>query len=98
MPVEGPVLGGEEEAIPGAAIAIQSFGDFLGFKPPLHVLGSTGCFYGGGPTSAGENIARYIIRAFLSRERLPTIVQPATVYVVVHFSLTPKRYLAIVPS
>ncbi|MCJ7684980.1 MAG: transposase, partial [Desulfobacteraceae bacterium] len=94
----------EKEAVPGAVIAIQSFGDFLGFNPNLHVLGVDGCFYGKGmfrvvprfhkkdlekifrhkvfkmllskgkttedlvnPASAGENIARYIIRAFLFR-------------------------------
>lgn len=30
------------------AIAIQSFGDFLGFNPHLHVLCTDGCFYGNG--------------------------------------------------
>jgi hypothetical protein len=38
----------EEDAVPGAVIAIQSFGDFLGFNPHLHVLCSDGCFYGEG--------------------------------------------------
>ena len=38
----------EEDAVPGAVIAIQSFGDFLGFNPHLHVLISDGCFYGNG--------------------------------------------------
>jgi len=38
----------EEDATPGAVIAIQSFGDFLGFNPHLHVLCSDGCFYGDG--------------------------------------------------
>jgi hypothetical protein len=38
----------EEDAVPGAVIAIQSFGDFLGFNPHLHVLASDGCFYGNG--------------------------------------------------
>jgi hypothetical protein len=38
----------EENAEPGAVIAIQSFGDFLGFNPHLHILGTDGCFYGGG--------------------------------------------------
>nr|MBC8461531.1 IS91 family transposase [Deltaproteobacteria bacterium] len=32
--------------MPGAAVAIQSFGDFLGFNPRLHILGTDGCFYG----------------------------------------------------
>jgi len=36
----------EEDAVPGAVIAIQSFGDFLGFNPHLHILCSDGCFYG----------------------------------------------------
>ena len=38
----------EKKAMPGAVIAIQSFGDFLGFNPNLHVLGVDGCFYGKG--------------------------------------------------
>jgi len=38
----------EEDAVPGAVIAIQSFGDFLGYNPHLHVLCSDGCFYGDG--------------------------------------------------
>jgi len=36
----------EEDAVPGAVIAIQSFGDFLGFNSHLHVLASDGCFHG----------------------------------------------------
>ena len=38
----------EEDAVSGAVIAIQSFGDFLGFNPHLHILCSDGCFYGEG--------------------------------------------------
>ena len=38
----------EENAVLGAVIAIQSFGDFLGFNSHLHVLASDGCFYGQG--------------------------------------------------
>jgi len=38
----------EKDAAPGAVIAIQSFGDFLGFNPHLHILCSDGCFYGEG--------------------------------------------------
>jgi hypothetical protein len=38
----------EEGAVPGAVVAIQSFGDFLGFSPHLHILCSDGCFYGEG--------------------------------------------------
>ena len=38
----------EEDAVPGAVVAIQSFGDFLGFNFHLHILGTGGCFYGNG--------------------------------------------------
>jgi hypothetical protein len=38
----------EKEAVPGAVIAVQTFGDFLGFHPHLHILCTDGCFYGDG--------------------------------------------------
>jgi hypothetical protein len=38
----------EEDAVPGAVIAIQSFGEFLGFNPHLHILCTDGCFSGNG--------------------------------------------------
>jgi len=38
----------EEGTVPGAVIAIHSFGDFLGWHPHLHVLCTDGCFYGNG--------------------------------------------------
>jgi hypothetical protein len=34
-----------DDAKPGAAIAVQSFGDFQNFNPHLHVLATDGCFY-----------------------------------------------------
>ena len=43
---EGGGRGGKK--IPGAVIAIQTFGDFLGFNPHCHVLVTDGCFYGRG--------------------------------------------------
>ena len=38
----------EEDAVPGAVIAVQTFGDFLGFHPHLHILCTNGCFYDNG--------------------------------------------------
>ena len=38
----------EEGAVLGAVIAIQSFGDFLGFTPHVNILCTDGCFYGNG--------------------------------------------------
>ena len=34
--------------VPGTVVAIQTFGDFLGFDPHCHVLCTDGCFYGKG--------------------------------------------------
>jgi len=36
----------EKAPIPGAVIAMQTFGDFLGFNPHCHILMTDGCFYG----------------------------------------------------
>ena len=38
----------QEDALPGAVIAVQTFGDFLGFNPHCHVLCTDGGFYGKG--------------------------------------------------
>ena len=34
----------ENEPLPGAVIAVQTFGDFLGFNPHCHILLTDGCF------------------------------------------------------
>ena len=34
-----------DDAKAGAAIAVQSFGDFQNFNPHLHVIVTDGCFY-----------------------------------------------------
>jgi hypothetical protein len=36
----------EKDPLPGAVIAVQTFGDFLGFNPHCHILLTDGCFYG----------------------------------------------------
>jgi ribosomal protein S27E len=36
----------DEGATPGAAIAVQTFGDFQNFNPHLHVIAADGCFSG----------------------------------------------------
>jgi len=38
----------ENDPVPGAVIAVQTFGDFLGFNPHGHILVTDGCFYGDG--------------------------------------------------
>jgi hypothetical protein len=70
----------EEAAVPGAVVAIQSFGDFLGFNPHLHILYSDGCFYGEGlfrvahrfdPTKPLEEIFRHkVFKMLLSKGKM----------------------------
>jgi ribosomal protein S27E len=128
----------QNDPIPGAVIAIQTFGDFLGFNPHCHILVTDGCFYGDNgmfrvapplelkklevifrhkvfkmllakgkiteemirmlsawrhsgfnvfcgnrispnDKTAMENLARYIIRASFSQERMTYLDQEATV-------------------
>ena len=63
----------ENDLIPGAVIAIQTFGDFLGFNPHCHILISPN------DETAMENLARYIIRASFSQERMTYLDYEATV-------------------
>jgi hypothetical protein len=65
--------------IPGAVIAIQTFGDFLGFNPHCHVLVTDGCFYGRGMFRVApcldlkklEAIFRYkVFRVLLAKGRI----------------------------
>ena len=66
----------DEDAGPGAVIAIQSFGDFLGFHSHAHVLVTDGCFYGEGafrvnPTPNAkdlEDLFRYEVFKMLKAE------------------------------
>jgi hypothetical protein len=42
-----------DEAVPGAAIAVHTFGDFQLFNPHLHLIVTDGCFAGGGTFTKG---------------------------------------------
>lgn len=47
----------DQKAVPGAVVAIQTFGDFpLGFHPHLHILVSDGCFHENGMFSVSPAI------------------------------------------
>jgi len=34
----------DDDAVPGASIAVQTYGDFFNFNPHLHAIVSDGCF------------------------------------------------------
>ncbi|MBE3089025.1 MAG: transposase [Actinobacteria bacterium] len=45
----------KDDAVPAAAASIQTFGDFLGFNPHLHILSYDGCFGKGGMVYSSPN-------------------------------------------
>jgi len=66
-------------AAPGAVVAIQTFGDFLGFHPHLHILVSDGCFHKNGvfsvspavDTKAIEQIFRHkVLKMLLAKGKI----------------------------
>ena len=69
----------DSKAVPGAVVAIQTFGDFLGFHPHLHILVSDGCFHANGMfsvspsvnTKALEKIFRYkVLKMLLAKDKI----------------------------
>jgi hypothetical protein len=69
----------DDKAVPGAVVAIQTFGDFLGFHPHLHILVSDGCFHKNGlfsvspsvDTKSLEQIFRHkVLQMLLAREKI----------------------------
>jgi hypothetical protein len=46
----------DPKAVPEAVVTIQTFGDFLGFHPHLHILISDGCFYENGMFSVSPAV------------------------------------------
>jgi hypothetical protein len=64
------------DAVPGAAIAVHTFGDFQQFNPQLHLIATDGCFSDTGTFTKSpglEDLARYIIRACFSQQRMTYI-------------------------
>jgi hypothetical protein len=47
---------GNPKAVPGGIVAIQTFGDMLGFHPHLHILVSDGCFHENGIFSVSPKV------------------------------------------
>jgi len=130
----------ENDPIPGAVIAVQTFGDFLGFNPHAHILVTDGCFYGNkgmflvalplelkkleaifrhkvfrmlsawkhsgfhvfcgnlispNDDTAMENLARYIIRASFSQERMQYLDQEGRVVYISKDGRTRKSFPAL---
>jgi ribosomal protein S27E len=69
------------DPIPGTVIAVQTFGDFLGFNPHCHILATDGSFYGNEgmfrvapppELKKLEAIFRHkVVRMLLSRGKIP---------------------------
>jgi len=62
-------------ALPGAAIAIQTFGDLLGYNPYLHVLISDGCFHESGMLTVAPAINTHALEQ-LFRHKVLNLLLP----------------------
>jgi hypothetical protein len=60
-------------AVPGAVIAIQTLGDFLGFNPHLHVLCSDGCFYGKGLSACNAHSGMFRVAPRFETRQIESI-------------------------
>jgi hypothetical protein len=61
--------------VPGAAIAIQTFGDFLGFNPHTHVLISDGCFYEEGTFKVARKLQMKVLEGLFQHKVLKRLLQ-----------------------
>jgi hypothetical protein len=56
------------DAVPGAAIAVHTFGDFLQFNPHLHIIATDGCFSSSGAFTVGPgSVGRDLEELFRKR-------------------------------
>ena len=75
----------ENDPLFGAIIAVQIFGEFLGFTPRCHILVTAGFHVlcgtriSSGDDTAMEHLSRSLIRASFSWERLQYLDQERTV-------------------
>jgi len=66
----------DETGVPGASIAVQTYGDFLNFNPHLHAITTDGCFLNDGSFKAApgfilgdmEEIFQYEVLKMLKKE------------------------------
>jgi hypothetical protein len=68
------VLVDKNESVPGAAVAIQTFGDFLGFNPHTHVLISDGCFYKEGTFKVAPKLQMKVLEALFQHKVLKMLL------------------------
>jgi hypothetical protein len=61
-------MSNEADGVPGAAVAIQSFADFLGFNPHTHILVSDGCFYDEGKFKVAPSFKAGDLEAVFQRK------------------------------
>jgi hypothetical protein len=66
-----------KNSVPGAVIALQTFGDFLGFNPHGHVLITDGCFPEKGLFVVAPTVKlKYLEKIF--RSKVLTLLKPKT--------------------
>ena len=60
--------------MPGAVIAIQTFGGLLGYNPHLHVLITDGCFHPSGMLTVAQAIDTYAVEQLFHHKVLKLLL------------------------
>jgi len=76
--------------MPAAAVVIQTFGDFLGFNPHLHILISNGCF--------GKDGMFYASPASLDTEKIELIFRHKVLPMLKSMELISERIIGLISS
>ena len=62
-------------AVPGASIAVQTYGDFLNFNPHLHAIVSDSCFLKDGSVQAAPTIMPNEMSSKEARQNWARLIQ-----------------------
>jgi hypothetical protein len=82
-------------AVPGAVIAIQTFGDLLGYNSHLHVLISDGCFHENGLLTVAPVIDTQVLEQLFRHKVLKLLLSEGRITEVTVALMGKRRYLAM---
>ena len=81
--------------MPGAVIAIQTFGDLLGYNSHLHVLISDGCFHESGLLTVAPAIDTQALEQLFRHKVLKLLLSEGRITEVTVALMGKRRYLAM---
>ena len=80
----------KKNVMPAAAASIQTFGDFLGFNPHLHILACDGCF--------GDSVMFYASPLNINAEELEPLFRHKVLSMLKRKGLITDRTIELISS